>query len=86
MSHLNVLDNDTDPNGDELYISTVTKAKNGYVGILDGNKEILYVPDSDFEGVDCKFCVLTLTCALIKLVSTAVTDAVFFTLCVQCSI
>ena len=58
MSHLNVLDNDSDPNGDELYISEVTTAKNGYLGILDGKKELLYVPDSDFEGVDCKSRVL----------------------------
>lgn len=55
MSNLNVLENDSDPKGDELYISQVAEAQNGYVAVLDGNNELLYVPDTDFVGVDSKF-------------------------------
>lgn len=54
FTNLNVLDNDSDANGKELYISEVTEAENGYVAVLDGHLELLYAPDKDFTGVDRK--------------------------------
>jgi hypothetical protein len=54
LANLNVLDNDSDPNGDEIYIKEVTDAQNGYVAVFDGKKELLYAADKGFEGVDCK--------------------------------
>lgn len=55
LAHLNVLANDTDPNGDELHLVEVDEAQFGYVALLEGNKELIYAPDEDFEGLDCKY-------------------------------
>jgi hypothetical protein len=55
LAHLNVLANDTDPNGDALHLMEVTEAQHGYVALLDGKKELIYAPNQDFEGLDCKF-------------------------------
>ena len=55
LAHLNVLANDTDPNGDELHLAGVEDAQHGYVALLDGKKDLIYAPDKDFEGLDCEF-------------------------------
>ena len=55
LAHLNVLANDTDPNGDELHLMEVEEAQHGYVALLDGKKDLIYAPDQDFEGLDCEF-------------------------------
>jgi hypothetical protein len=55
LAHLNVLANDTDPNRDALHLMEVTEAQHGYVALLDGKKELIYAPNQDFEGLDCKF-------------------------------
>jgi hypothetical protein len=52
LAHLNVLANDTDPNGDELHLMEVTEAQHGYVALLAGKKELIYAPNHDFEGLD----------------------------------
>lgn len=52
LAHLNVLANDTDPNGDELHLMEVTEAQHGYVALLAGKTELIYAPDHDFEGLD----------------------------------
>jgi hypothetical protein len=58
LAHLHVLANDIDPDGDDLRISEVEKAQHGYAAVLDGGKEIIYAPDTDFVGLDCEFLVL----------------------------
>lgn len=43
LAHLNVLANDTDPNGDELHLMEVTEAQHGYVALLAGKTEAIFV-------------------------------------------
>ena len=52
LSHFNVLGNDS---GDgALYIQQATEPQHGYLAVLDGNVQVLYAPDTDFVGLDCK--------------------------------
>lgn len=55
----NVLNNDTDADGDKLTIINTRGAQHGTVTIIDGNDAddlvgdaVLYVPDEDYSGVD----------------------------------
>ncbi|MHC1773959.1 MAG: Ig-like domain-containing protein [Lentimicrobium sp.] len=45
-----VLDNDSDPQGDEIEISTITQASDGLVTI--NGDELTYLPDLSFTGTD----------------------------------
>jgi len=47
---ISVLDNDSDPDGDDLIITDVTEPNNGSAVIFEDN--IVYVPDPDFVGID----------------------------------
>ena len=47
---INVLANDTDPDGDTLTISNVSDPANGTATIVGG--QIVYTPDPDFHGTD----------------------------------
>ncbi len=49
---IEVLDNDSDPDGDTLTISAVTQPTNGAVAIIDSGLNVTYVPDPDFFGID----------------------------------
>ncbi|MGF1525007.1 MAG: beta strand repeat-containing protein, partial [Leptolyngbyaceae cyanobacterium] len=48
---INVLDNDTDLDGDSLSIATVGTAGNGSV-VDNGDGTVTYTPDTDFSGTD----------------------------------
>ena len=48
---LNVLANDTDPNGDTLTVSTVSTPSHGTTSI-NSNGTVHYVPDSGYFGSD----------------------------------
>jgi len=47
---IDVLNNDSDPDGDDLYICDFDQPDNGSVELVDG--EFVYTPDSGFEGTD----------------------------------
>ncbi len=47
---IDVLSNDTDPDGDDLTICEFTQGSNGMVELVDG--ELVYTPADDFEGTD----------------------------------
>ncbi|MEZ4887550.1 MAG: Ig-like domain-containing protein [Chitinophagales bacterium] len=48
-----ILDNDSDPDGDELAIITFSlQPSNGFVSINSEGTGIVYTPNEDFEGVD----------------------------------
>ncbi|MBY8975352.1 tandem-95 repeat protein [Rhodobacteraceae bacterium NNCM2] len=47
---LSVLNNDFDPNGDNITIVSATDSANGTVSIVNG--ELIYNPDADFVGTD----------------------------------
>jgi len=47
---IDVLTNDSDPDGDPLLIDSVSQAENGDVTINDSN--VIYTPDSNFNGTD----------------------------------
>ena len=50
---IDVLDNDSDDDGDTLEISEVTQPENGFVAIdTNGTDSIEYTPDDTFVGVD----------------------------------
>lgn len=49
---INVLANDVDPDGDQLYISDATDPANGSVSINDQRDAIIYTPDPGFVGID----------------------------------
>ncbi|MCW8820853.1 MAG: Ig-like domain-containing protein, partial [Sulfurovum sp.] len=51
---VNVLDNDTDPNGDTLYVISVTQPFNGFsvIATIDENDAVTYIPSSGFKGSD----------------------------------
>ncbi len=48
---IDVLDGDSDPNGDPLTVADVTQSANGTVAI-GPNNTVTYTPDADFNGVD----------------------------------
>lgn len=48
---INVLANDTDPDGDTLTVSGITQAGNGSV-VLNQNGTVTYTPDANFVGAD----------------------------------
>ena len=54
-----VLVNDNDPDGDPLIVTEVGPAENGEVVSSDDEEGVVYTPNEDFTGVDCKssFCV-----------------------------
>ncbi|MCH2037399.1 MAG: Ig-like domain-containing protein [Rickettsiales bacterium] len=49
-NQIDVLSNDTDPNGDDISIFSVADPANGTVSIEDG--QIIYTPDEGFSGAD----------------------------------
>ncbi|WP_457652784.1 Ig-like domain-containing protein [Rhodocaloribacter sp.] len=49
---IDVLDNDTDPDGDDLTLTAVTDPEHGEAEIIDSNKRIRYTPEADFFGDD----------------------------------
>ena len=49
---INVLANDTDPEGDMLTVTAVTQPANGTVSIGIGGANVLYTPNPDFAGTD----------------------------------
>ncbi len=48
---IDVLNNDTDPNGDTLYVISVTQPLNG-LAVIDGNDTVTYTPGAGFSGSD----------------------------------
>jgi len=48
---INVLGNDTDPDGDPLSVASVTQGTNGSVAI-NADDTVTYTPDADFNGTD----------------------------------
>ena len=50
--NINVLANDTDPDGDSLTITNLTQPSNGSVVIKSTNNTVDYTPNSGFTGVD----------------------------------
>ncbi len=49
---INVLTNDTDPDGDYLTIISVTQGVNGAVAIIDAGKNVTYEPSANWFGSD----------------------------------
>ena len=49
---ISVLDNDTDPQNDDLQITTVSEPTHGNVQIISGGTRIIYTPDPDYTGPD----------------------------------
>ncbi|MEM7239867.1 MAG: Ig-like domain-containing protein, partial [Pseudomonadota bacterium] len=49
---IDVLDNDSDPDGDPVQIVSVTPPSNGITAILTGQQRIGYNPDEGFVGID----------------------------------
>ena len=49
--NIDVLNNDTDPNDDNLTVQSVSQAANGAVSI-NGNGTVRYAPDAGFSGTD----------------------------------
>ncbi|WP_415407800.1 PKD domain-containing protein [Sulfurovum sp. CS9] len=51
---IDVLSNDTDPNGDTLYIMSITQPFNGFSAIdaVNGNDAVIYIPGTGFSGSD----------------------------------
>eukprot|EP00970_Alexandrium_tamarense_P008029 scaffold1539_cov191-Alexandrium_tamarense.AAC.3 len=52
LAHLNVLYNDIDPDGDKLFVESVSEPIHGKAGILEGGLELIYVPVGNFTGLD----------------------------------
>ena len=50
MVVVDVLDNDTDPDGDTLHVATHSEAEHGEVQVVDGG--VAYTPEADFHGAD----------------------------------
>ena len=48
---IDVLANDSDPDGDALSVASVTDPANGVV-LINGDNTIVYTPDADFFGED----------------------------------
>ncbi len=49
---VDVLDNDTDVDGDSLTVSNVTQGSDGSVTIINNGDDVRYTPDPDFNGTD----------------------------------
>jgi hypothetical protein len=49
---IEVLTNDSDPDGDALTVTRVTQGANGSVAIDPGATTVTYTPDADFHGAD----------------------------------
>ena len=50
---LNVLNNDSDPDGDALQINSILRqANNGTAEVIDNGKSIKYTPNKNFNGID----------------------------------
>lgn len=49
---IDVLDNDSDPDGDTLTIYSVTPGNNGTVTVADDAMSVTYAPNTDFAGED----------------------------------
>ncbi|MCK5247034.1 tandem-95 repeat protein, partial [Candidatus Bipolaricaulota bacterium] len=47
---LDVLANDSDPDGDSLIVQSVTQPNNG--SVVNNGNDVIYTPDSDFNGID----------------------------------
>ena len=47
---IDVLSNDSDPDGDTITVDSVSEAENGTVEIIDG--QVVYTPDENFNGED----------------------------------
>ena len=47
---INVLANDSDPNGDPLTVSAVTQPANGTAAISGGGQNVTYTPPGAFSG------------------------------------
>ena len=54
MAYMNVLQNDVDPDGDDLVIGEVTQPEHGKIEIMEDGIVLVYRPDPDFTGVDCE--------------------------------
>ncbi len=52
LSITTLLDNDSDPEGDAITISSVTQPANGAVVIDAGNTSVTYTPNTNFNGSD----------------------------------
>jgi hypothetical protein len=50
--NINVLGNDTDPDGDSLNITGVTPARNGTAKVNETTRTIIYTPKPNFIGID----------------------------------
>jgi RHS repeat-associated protein len=49
---VDVLSNDSDPDGDTLTVSSVTNGTNGTVAITDSGTDVTYTPATDYVGLD----------------------------------
>jgi hypothetical protein len=49
---IRLIENDTDPDGDDLIISEVVQPENGFVQIMAGDLRVEYTSLADFVGVD----------------------------------
>ena len=49
---LNVLSNDSDPDGDALTLASVTQPANGTASVESPSGTVRYVPDAGFFGAD----------------------------------
>ncbi|MFC1877149.1 Ig-like domain-containing protein [Thermodesulfobacteriota bacterium] len=49
---IDVLDNDTDTDGDPLEVSAVSQGTNGSVSITNNGNDVTYTPNADFNGSD----------------------------------
>ena len=49
---VSVLANDSDPDGDELVLSSVTQGQNGWVSIAEAGLAARYIPNDNFHGTD----------------------------------
>ena len=55
LAYLDVLQNDKDPEGDELVIGSVTQPGHGTVHIMEDGKVLVYIPSGNYTGLDCEF-------------------------------
>ncbi|MFW3146777.1 MAG: Ig-like domain-containing protein [Thermoplasmatota archaeon] len=49
---ISVLENDVDPDGDDIFVTNITTSRNGSVSISLDNRSIRYLPDPDWYGND----------------------------------
>ncbi len=75
---IDVIDNDIDPNGDELAIIAFTTPNNGTVELVDG--QIVYTPNTDFIGTDSfvyQICDMHDLCDEATVTITICSDSIF---------